>query len=82
MRKHDLFPEKIIPPFTEEIKYLYGSILDYNFGIRNIYSSDYTNFICTGAFCLRKGKTYAKEKLKDTFLHFFFELLNPFNWFL
>lgn len=33
-------------------------------------------------FCLRKGKTYAKEKLKDTFLHFFFELLNPFNWFL
>ena len=33
-------------------------------------------------FGLRKGKTYAKEKLKDTFLHFFFELLNPFNWFL
>lgn len=33
-------------------------------------------------FSLRKGKTYAKERFHDTFLHFFVELLNPLNWFL
>ena len=33
-------------------------------------------------FCVRKGKTYAKERFRDTFLHFFVELLNPLNWFL
>lgn len=33
-------------------------------------------------FGIRRGKAYAKEKFRDTFLHFFFELLNPFNWFL
>ena len=33
-------------------------------------------------FCVRKGKTYAKEKFWDTFLSFFLELLNPMNWFL
>lgn len=33
-------------------------------------------------FSIRKEKIYAKEKFRDTFLHFFFELLNPFNWFL
>ena len=30
---------------------------------------------------LRKGKKYAKEKFGETFLLFFFELLNPWNWF-
>ncbi len=29
---------------------------------------------------IRKGKTFAEEKFRDTFLHFFLELLNPFNW--
>ena len=33
-------------------------------------------------FCVRKGKTHAKEKFWDTFLSFFLELLNPMNWFL
>ena len=33
-------------------------------------------------FCVRKGKTYAKEKFWDTFLSFFFYFLNPMNWFL
>lgn len=33
-------------------------------------------------FSTRKGKANAKEKFKDTFLHFFLELFNPFNWFL
>ena len=33
-------------------------------------------------FGIRKGMAYAKEKFRDTFLHFFFELLNPFNWLL
>lgn len=33
-------------------------------------------------FSLRKGKTYAKERFRDTFLHFFVELLNPLKWFL
>ena len=32
-------------------------------------------------FSIRKGATYAKEKFRDTFLHFSFELLNPFSWF-
>ncbi|MCR2045765.1 hypothetical protein NSB25_00490 [Acetatifactor muris] len=27
-----------------------------------------------------KGKRVAKETFKETFWHFFFELLNPFNW--
>lgn len=30
---------------------------------------------------LRKVKTYIKKSFRDTFLHFFFELLNPLNWF-
>ena len=33
-------------------------------------------------FSLRKGKTYAKERFRDTFPHFFVELLNPLHWFL
>lgn len=33
-------------------------------------------------FSIRKGKAYVKEKFRDTFLHFIFELLNPFNWLL
>ena len=70
-RKHDLFPEKIIPPFTEEIKYLYESILDYNFGIDNICSSDYTNFICTGAFLPKKGKNICQRKTQGYFPAFF-----------
>lgn len=32
-------------------------------------------------FSIRKGKAYVKEKFRDTFFHFFFELINPFNWF-
>ena len=33
-------------------------------------------------FSLRKGNTYAKERFRDTFPHFFVELLNPLHWFL
>lgn len=29
----------------------------------------------------RKGKAYAKKRFRDIFLHFFFQLLNPLNWF-
>ncbi len=36
-------------------------------------------------FSIRKGKARAKEKFRDTFwalfLNFFFELINPINWF-
>lgn len=36
-------------------------------------------------FSIRKGKARMKEKFRDTFLdlflNFFFELINPMNWF-
>lgn len=28
----------------------------------------------------KSGKDFAKDAFKETFLDFFFELLNPFNW--
>ena len=29
---------------------------------------------------MKKSKGHAKRAFKDTFWHFFLELLNPFNW--